>query len=139
MKKGITLTALSIYLVLFFTFTAFVLAITTRYNEDLFLTRGLAINTSSMNKLQYNLNVSKEKSASVSKISDYIVFDNGDSYSYDANKKQVLLNNGILLNNVEACTFETANINGGTHLKITITLKKYLSENTKTIELFMEG
>lgn len=138
MKKGITLTALVIYLVLFFGFTAFVVTITSKYNEKVFIDRGVAVNITELNKLEYNLTISKSKSSSFSKIGANIVFDNNDIYSYDSNKKAILFNNGILISNVDACTFTVNSINKGTHLVVNITLKKYLSTINRDIELFME-
>ena len=137
MKKGITLTALVIYLVLFFSFTAFVVAITSKYNEKVFTDRGVAINITELNKLEYNLTVSKSKSSSFSKIGDNIVFDNNDKYSYDPNNKVILLNDGILISNVDTCTFSVNSVNNGNHLIINLTLKKYLSTVTRNVELFM--
>lgn len=138
MKKGITLTALTIYLVLFFTFTAFVITITSDYNEKIFTDRGTAININEINKLEYNLTASKSKSSGVSIITGNIVFDNGDTYEYDANRNVILLNNGILISNISDCTFNISSSDTGKLLTVNLTLKKYLSEITRDIELYVE-
>ena len=100
-KSGVTLASLVIYIVLFTSFSIFIAATSANMNNKLFDNRGEAINYSSLNKLQYNIENSSLNSNNVSLVSDALTYSNGDSYSYDSEKNVVYKNGGmanILLN-----------------------------------------
>lgn len=132
-KKGITLSSLIIYIVLFTSFTIFASSVTSNMNERLFDSRGEAINYSNLNKLQYNIDDSRANSNDVTVAENEITYSNGDSYVYDSTNKVILKNNGILCQNVESFT---ANVEEGTNTKkvtIQIGFNKYLNTMTRTI------
>ena len=132
-KNGITLAALVIYLGLFTVFTLFVSGISSNMNERLFNNRGEAINYTSLNKLQFNIEESALNSEDISVSSNSIDYSNGDSYVYDATNKIIYKNGGILCLNVDSFT---VNIEAGTNAKkltIDITFNKYLNILTKRI------
>lgn len=132
-KSGITLSALVIYIVLFTSFTIFASNVSSNMNERLFNNRGEAINYSSLNKLQYNIDDSAISSIDVTVSEGQMTYSNGDTYVYDSEKHAVLKNNGILCQNVE--TF-TVNVEEGTNAKkVTIEVKfsKYLNTLTRRI------
>lgn len=138
-KRGITLASLVIYIVLFTTFTVFVSTMSNNMNEKLFNDRGEAINYSYLNKLQYNLENSALNSKDVVITADRISYSNGDNYEYNAGKKVLYKNGGILCLNVES--FETNMETGVNTKKITINISfnKYLNQITKTIINCVEG
>lgn len=139
-KKGITLASLVVYIILFTTFTVFVSSVSSNMNERLFDSRGEAINYSSLNKLQYNIEDSSLKSQDVVVTSNKISYSNGDNYVYDEVQKVIYKNGGILCSNVDGFTvsLETSTTNTK---KITIDLSftKYLNNVTRTIISSVEG
>lgn len=132
-KRGITLSSLVIYIVLFTSFTIFVSTLTTNMNAKLFDNRGEAINYSNLNKLQYNIEDSSLSSNAVLVDENKISYSNGDNYVYNAEDKTIYKNEGILCKNVESflVTLETG-VNAK-KLTIEVTFNKYLNEMTKTI------
>ena len=133
LKKGITLASLVIYIFLFGTFTVFVTLMSNNMSERLFFDRGEAINYSTLNKLQYNMENSAIQSNDVYVSLNQISYSNGDNYTYNSESDIVYKNGGILCQNVE--DFET-NLESDTNAKkitVTITFNKYLNEITKTI------
>ncbi|MBQ8043316.1 MAG: hypothetical protein IJ272_04100 [Clostridia bacterium] len=138
-KSGITLASLVIYIVLFTTFTVFVSGISSNMNERLFDSRGEAINYSSLNKLQYNLEDSALNSKDVVITSNGISYSNGDIYVYDETQKVIYKNDGILCLNVE--NFTTSIETGINTKKVTINISfnKYLNTITKQVISCVEG
>ncbi len=138
-KRGITLASLVIYIVLFTSFTIFVAAISNNNNERLFNDRGEAINYSTLNKLQQNIEDSSLTSNSVSITENEINYSNGDSYSYDSEDKVIYKNGGILCLNIES--FDLSIEEGINTQKVTINISfnKYLNTMTKTIISCVEG
>lgn len=138
-KRGITLASLVIYIVLFTSFTIFVAAISNNNNERLFNDRGEAINYSTLNKLQQNIEDSSLNSNSVSITENEINYSNGDSYSYDSENKVIYKNGGILCLNVES--FDLSIEDGINTQKVTVNISfnKYLNTMTKTIISCVEG
>lgn len=132
-KSGITLSSLVLYVVLFTTFTIFVSSISSNMNERLFNNRGEAINYTSLNKLQYNLENSALNSNDVLVTQTEVSYSNGDVYTFDSANKLILKNGGILCMNVESfiTTFDTQK----TAKKVTLQVKfsKYLNSMTKVI------
>lgn len=138
-KRGITLSSLVIYIILFTVFTVFVSFVSANMNERLFNSRGEAINYSSLNKLQYNLENSALDSQDVQITGNQISFSNGDNYVYNEEEKIIYKNDGILCLYVENFS---ANIETGINTKkvsINITFKKYLNVIAKTIIICVEG
>lgn len=138
-KSGITLASLVIYIVLFTSFTVFVSITSTNMNERLFNNRGEAINYSSLNKLQYNLENSSLESQDVVVTSNEVSYSNGDTYVYNEADKVIYKNDGILCLNVESFT---ASLETGTNTKkltIDISFNKYLNTMAKTIITCVEG
>lgn len=132
-KKGVTLASLVIYIMLFTVFTVFVSAMSSSMNERLFDNRGEAINYSTLNKLQYNINDSALQSYDVVISENTISYSNGDNYVYDNQKNIIYKNGGVLCSNVEemSVSIETAiNIK---KVKLTVSFNKYLNTMTKSI------
>ena len=132
-KKGITLASLVIYIVLFTSFTVFVSSISSNMNERLFDNRGEAINYSSLNKLQYNIENSALESNNVVVSSNQISYSNGDDYVYNSESKVIYKNGGVLCLNVDS--FLASQSIGENSKKVTIelTFNKYLNQMSKTI------
>lgn len=138
-KKGITLSSLVIYIILFTSFTIFVTMTSNNMNEKLFDSRGEAINYSNLNKLQYNMEDSALKSKDVVVSSNQISYSNGDTYIYSDTEKVIYKNGGILCLNVESFA---AGVETGINAKkvtIDISFNKYLNTMTKTIITCVEG
>lgn len=132
-KIGVTLSSLVLYVVLFTSFTIFVSSISSNMNERLFDNRGEAINYSSLNKLQYNIENSAMSSTDVVVSESEISYSNGDTYVYDSTNKVILKNGGILCLNVESFT---ATIESGINTKkvtLGVAFNKYLNSMSKTI------
>ena len=138
-KKGVTLSSLVIYLVLFTGFTIFVSITSTRMNGKLFDNRGEAINYSYLNKLQYNIENSSLTSKDVTVEANKITYSNGDIYTYNSEQAVIYKNGGILCLNVS--DFSTS-IETGTNTKkltIDITFSKYLNVIEKSIITCVEA
>ena len=132
-KRGVTLSSLVIYIILFTSFTIFVSNVSSNMNERLFDNRGEAINYSSLNKLQYNIDDSSLKSDNVTISTNKVSYSNGDVYTYDSVKKVILKNGGVLCQNVES--FSAIAEEGTNTKKVTMVVgfNKYLNTMTKTI------
>lgn len=150
-KKGITMTSIIIYVILFFIFTVAVTIISSNFNAKLFVDRGLSIDINSFNKLQYNLLMSGKDSNLVyiidGEISDgqltkgELVFSNNDSYIYDSTAGVIRKNGGILVSNIISYSAIITDGDNGKLLTVNIKFKKYLHEDVadKTIKIFVEG
>lgn len=99
-KRGITISSLVIYVVLFFVFTFFVTSITANVNKTMFIERGKVNNTKNISKLNSYFVGSSKKSNDVYLVNGNIVFSNNDEYRYDANKKILYKNDKIILKGV---------------------------------------
>ena len=132
-KKGVTLSSLVIYIVLFTSFTIFVTNISSNMNERLLDNRGEAINYSSLNKLQYNIDDSALNSTDVTVTSNSITYSNGDVYTYDSANKIILKNNGVLCQNVQSFVTSVGTNEDVKRVTIVVGFNKYLNTMTKTI------
>lgn len=101
-KSGITMVSILIYVVIFFIFTVFAVAMSTNMNYKTLSDKGEIFINEQFEKLQYNLVKSAKSSDSVDNIVGKIAFSNNDEYKYDINKKQILKNEGVLVSNVES-------------------------------------
>lgn len=139
-RKGITMTSIIIYVILFFIFTVAVTIISSNFNNKLFVDRGLSIDVNSFNKLQYNLLVSGNESNKADIIDDELVFSNNDNYIYDADKGTIKKNGGILVSNVISYSNSLVDGDNGKLLTINIKFKKYLHEDIvdRVIKVFIE-
>lgn len=99
-KRGITISSLVIYVVLFFVFTFFVTSVTANVNKTMFIERGKVNNTKNISKLNSYFVGSSKKSNDVYLVDGNIVFSNNDEYRYDANKKILYKNDKVILKNV---------------------------------------
>ena len=134
-KKGITVTSITVYVILFFMFTTITTIISSRFNENLFNDRGMAINVTAINKLEYNLLKSSDESFDVElKVEDKkttITFSNSDKYTVDLDKHVIYKNGGKLINFVDDCTVEVKN-----HVMIfDITVNKYTNNIRRSIKI----
>lgn len=137
-KKAITITSLVIYVILLFLITTFVVIISNNLNSRLFSERGLSINITELNKLQYNLFNSSKKSNNVSVLATEIAFLNGDIYDYNSESNVILKNGTVLIDNVTSFKAESSTNSRGTLIKLTIKVNKYLNEVEKEIVIFVE-
>lgn len=99
-KKGLSMISIVIYVVLFFAFSAFAVGMATNMNYRTLSEKGVIINSEQLQKLQYNLVNSAKSSNSIDIITDNIIFSNDDSYTYDANKRKIYKNDGIIVSDV---------------------------------------
>ncbi len=132
-KRGITVSSLVLYVVLFFGITTFLSIVYTNMNETMFNNRGMALNYTMLNKLEYNLVESSTNSIDVVAASDVVTFSNGDKYYYDETKDVILLNSGILCTSVSKFNPTVASENGVKKLTIEVSFNKYLATLNKTI------
>ena len=145
-KSGITLTSIVIYVSLFFVFTVFAIAMSTNMNYKAMGEKANIYVYEQFDKFQYNIVTSAKNSNFVDNIYNKVVFSNNDEYSYDKDKKVVLKNGGVLVNNVE--NFEiiseekltdipnnfASNMDNNTNnICIEITFKKYGKQITKQL------
>ena len=137
-KQGITLTSLAIYLVLFTTFTAFTMSVSSNMNEKLFDNRGEAINYTNLVKLQTNIENSASQSSDVVVTSNTIQFSNGDLYSYNASDDIITKNGGMLCENISSFAASVENKTYSKKISISIQLNKYLNELNKEIISYVE-
>lgn len=134
-KRGITVTSIIVYVILFFAFTTIATLISSRINKNLFNDRGNAINISSVNKLEYNFLESAINSYEVSLVSeenkDILTFSNSDEYVFDNETKIIYKNGGKLVKFVKEYDVEIEN----NVIEINLTLNKYTNEISRTIKL----
>ena len=132
-KRGITLVSLVVYVLLFTTFTVFVATTSSNMNERLFDSRGEAINYSSLNKLQYNLDDSARASHDVMVTGNTISYSNGDNYVYDNVKNVIYKNGGILCSNIQNLDISLENGINVSKVTLTVEFSKYLNVMTRTL------
>lgn len=132
-KRGITVSSLVLYVVLFFGITTFLSIVYTNMNETMFNNRGMALNYTMLNKLEYNLVDSSTNSIDVVAASGVVTFSNGDKYYYDDTKDVVLLNSGILCTSVSKFNPTVTSGNNVKKLTIEVSFNKYLATLNKTI------
>ena len=138
-KKGITMTSLSIYVVLLFSMITLALLVSNNVNDRMFDERGLVINITNADKLQYNMLNSGNESTSVSALENKVAFSNGDTYSYDSEKRVIYKNETALVDNVEECVITSENNTfGKTYVKMSIKFNKYLNELQRDISVCVE-
>ena len=116
--------------------------------------KGNILNKKEFEKLQYNLVSSASESSSIEGIeNNSIIFSNGDVYTYDADKQNVLKNGGILVKNVIAFEAkksysELLNINENAknnineysdYVLLNVTFRKYDMEAKKQIFVTARG
>lgn len=145
-RAGLTLSSIVIYVVLFFIFSVFAVSMSTNMNYKSMSEKGNVYIHEQFEKLQYNMITSSKKSNSLNEIYGKIVFSNQDEYSYDASKKVVYKNEGILVDSVEE--FEVIDFNEVSNIPVKflnnkdenidsicmkITLKKYGKQITKDL------
>lgn len=95
------MTSMIIYVVLFFAFSSFALAVSTNYNHKTLVEKGEIWVNEEASKLQINLLASARESEDVSNIAGKIVFSNDDEYRYDSDKKKIYKNDGLCISDVE--------------------------------------
>ena len=132
-KKGITMVALVIYMLVFSLITLLLSMIFTNMNKNLFANRGAAINYTTLNKLQYNITESALISSNVTVDGNRIIYSNGDVYEYVSDKNIILLNRGVLCKNVSEFSVKQVTSNNTKKVEISITLNKYLNSLSRNI------
>lgn len=137
-KRGITVSSLVLYVVLFFGITTFISILYTNMNETLFNNRGVALNYTALNKLEYNLVKSSNSSNNITIKNDVIEFSNGDKYYYADDKDMIILNNGVLCTSVAAFEPNLNEVNGTKKLQINVTFNKYLAILNREVIVVVE-
>lgn len=134
-KKGITMTSIMVYVVLFFAFTTIATMISSRINKNLFNDRGNAINITAINKLEYNLLKSANESYNVDMTAEEnkqtLTFSNLDIYVFDLENNVIYKNGGKLVKFVKACEVTSQD----NLINIKVTLNKYTNEVTRNIKI----
>ena len=135
-KRGITMTSIVIYVVLFFVFTSIAIAISSNMNYESLSEKGNIINNEGIQKLQFNMLNSAKKSDAIYNINGKIVFSNNDEYYYDNENKKILKNDTVLISNVENFNIMdskefVADVSQYKSIAIDITLKKYGNEKSE--------
>lgn len=101
-KKGLSMVSMLVYVVLFFSFSAFAVGIATNMNYRTLSEKGQIVNNEHLQKLQYNLINSAKNSSTIEEISGKIVFSNNDEYSFNETDKRIYKNGGIIATDVES-------------------------------------
>ena len=127
-KKGITVTSIVVYVILFFMFTTITTVLSSKINGNLFNDRGTSINITAINKLEYNLLDSADE-GTVNDNSTILTFSNNDEYVFDKEKHKIYKNGGELVDFLK--DFDIRAIDD--YLKINITLNKYTNEIEREI------
>lgn len=96
------MTSMIIYVVLFFAFSSFALAVSTNYNHKTLMEKGNIWVNEQFDKFQMNLLASSRESTDVSNIGGKIVFSNEDEYRYDNSKQKIYKNDGLCISDVES-------------------------------------
>ena len=96
MKKGITLISIIIYLVLFTTFTAFVISLSSNMNRNVLSDKGTRYIQNEYSKLYVNMLTSAKDSTYYSFDNSKVSFSNGDIYYFNLSDHNVYKNGGIL-------------------------------------------
>lgn len=142
-KKGVTLASLVIYIALFTGFTMFATGVSSNMNDRLFTNRSEAINYTSLNKLQYNLEVSALESNDVvwdiTAAGKAISFSNGDVYEWNETRKVIYKNGGILCSNVDYMSGSLNTDINSKKITISVEFSKYLKQIKKQIVVSVEG
>ena len=102
MRKGITITSLVIYVVMFFGLTILATSVTTNFNRNILQEKAIIEINENLIKIQSNLLISSKNSTFITSNNNIITFSNGDIYSFDESKKTLLKNNGVLCENVNS-------------------------------------
>ena len=134
-KRGITVSSIVVYVILFFTFTTVTTIISSRFNKNLFDDRGTAINITAINKLEYNLLKSSDESYNVTTTVNgnvtTVTFSNLDVYVFDLDNNIIYKNGGKLVKFVTACSVSVAdNI-----MQIDLTVNKYTNQLQRNIKI----
>ncbi len=138
-KRGITMTSLSIYVVLLFSMITLAMLVSNSVNDRMFNERGLVINVTNADKLQYNMLNSSSESYTVSAFDTKVAFSNGDTYSFDKDKRVIYKNDMVLVDNVEECVITSeSNTFGKTYVNMNIKFNKYLNELERNISVCVE-
>lgn len=132
-KKGITMTSIVVYVMLFFIFTSVAITISTNMNFEALSEKGNIINNKNIQKLQFNLLNSAKSSSNVYNISGKIVFSNNDEYYFDSTKREILKNDITLVKDVEKFNIISSsefveNVNENKSVSVEVMLKKYGNE-----------
>jgi hypothetical protein len=131
-KSGITMISIVLYSLLFFSFTAFAATLSANMNKRIISERGVMYINEQYSKLQYNLFKSAKDSNRIDIVGDKIVFSNNDEYYYNASKKTIYKNGGMLVSGVESFALQNTSIitqnalvDSYKYVCYTVTLLKY--------------
>lgn len=133
-KMGITVASLVVYVILLFAFTTIALTVSGNVTSSVYKDKGLAVNLSNLDKIQYYLNKSAMESQSVEINDNTLTFSNGDIYLYNTSKKAVYYNNGILCTDVTNLAFTSSSTN---LYHIEIELTKYSIDLQRSITIYV--
>lgn len=111
-KSGISLLSITIYVILFFTFSVVAIGVASTMNVNMIKSKGDVINNEQFEKLQYNFIKSADSSYNIKVEGAKVTFSKIDSttdvYTYDSTKKVVKRNDAIVARNVEEFTIYSA-------------------------------
>mgnify|MGYP004551812837 CR=1 FL=1 len=134
-KRGITVTSIMVYVLLFFAFTTIATVISSRFNKNLFNDRGNAINVTAINKLEYNLIDSASNSYNVDVVANgnnrTLTFSNSDVYVFDNDNNVIYKNGGKLVKFVKESKVKIQE----DVIAIDLTLNKYTNEVSRSIKV----
>ena len=134
-KRGITVTSIMVYVLLFFAFTTIATVISSRFNKNLFNDRGNAINITAINKLEYNLLSSAQNSYNVDIVANgnnrTLTFSNSDVYVFDNDNNVIYKNGGKLVKFVKESKVKIQE----DVIAIDLTLNKYTNEVSRSIKV----
>lgn len=144
MKKGVTLISIIIYLVLFTTFVAFAVSISSNINRNVLTRKGSSAVELEYSKIYTNMFSSAKSSDYFTANGSNVVFSNGDVYSFDKESGLVTKNGGVIAENLVNYTRLSAKDITGTSLNenalassevlvINVELKKYSANLNRNI------
>lgn len=150
MKRGITLISIIIYLVLFTTFSAFIISISSNMNRNVLSDKGTRYVQNEYSKLYVNMLNSAKSSTYFIYDSNKVSFSNGDLYLFNLNDHNVYKNGGIIAQDLSSFEFKevleidglslsSGVLEGSNSLCMNVKFIKYGNEISKDIVVSVDG
>ncbi len=134
-KRGLTMMSVVVYIMLLVAFTGIALVISNNLSDTVFADKGIAQDMTHYEKIMYYLNKSALESSSVTVNSTKsITFSNGDIFLYDADKKELKMNDGVLCKNISS--FSIGDVENNL-VDIDVTLKRYTHNMERKIIIYV--
>ncbi len=137
-KKGVTVSSLIVYVVLFYLFTSFVVMISSNINNKIFSDRAnVQMNKDATKTITFFLNSAKN-SYDVNEIGGELVFANNDEYTYK--NERLYKNDKLILRDVKNFEYSITEITPKKKvISVSVDFEKYTKKLSKTFEFTVGG